>query len=237
MSVANEGLTKKRRPMAEGPLGRDRADRDRSMLTPRQQRFVEEYLVDLNATQAAIRAGYSRKTAQEQSSRLLLNVMVAAAVATAQAKRSERTAVTADLVLAELAKLGFANMADYMKAGPDGEPYLDFASLTRDQAAALQEVTVETFMVAGEDREDLEDQPHGGALRRPAGREVRRVKFKLADKRAALVDIGRHLGMFKDRVEHTGKDGKDLIPPEVAPSKVALALLAVLRGGEATEGR
>jgi hypothetical protein len=48
-----------------GLLGRDRADPDRSMLTPRQQRFVEEYLVDLNATQAAIRAGYSRKTAQE----------------------------------------------------------------------------------------------------------------------------------------------------------------------------
>jgi hypothetical protein len=62
-------------------------------------------------------------------------------------------------------------------------PVLDFANLTRDQAAALQEVTVETFMVgAGKD-----------------AREVRRVKFKLAEKRAALVDLGRH--------EHTGKNG------------------------------
>ena len=158
------------------------------MLTPRQQRFVEEYLVDLNATQAAIRAGYSRKTAQEQSSRLLSNVMVAAAVATAQAKRSERTEVTQDRVLTELAKLGFANMADYMVAMPGGDPYLDFSALTRDQAAALQEVTVEDYL-----------EGRGGNAR-----EVKRVKFKLADKRAALVDIGRHLGMFKERLELSG---------------------------------
>ena len=158
------------------------------MLTPRQQRFVEEYLVDLNATQAAIRAGYSRKTAQEQSSRLLSNVIVAAAVATAQAKRSERTGITQDRVLTELAKLDFANMADYMVATPGGDPYLDFSALTRDQAAALQEVTVEDYL-----------EGRGGNAR-----EVKRVKFKLADKRAALVDIGRHLGMFKDRIELSG---------------------------------
>ena len=158
----------KRQPRwpAEGPLGRDRADRDRSMLTPRQQRFVEEYLVDLNATRAAIRAGYSRKTAQEQSSRLLSNVMVAAAVATAQAKRSERTEITQDRVLTELAKIGFANMADYMVATPGGDPYLDFSALTRDQAAALQEVTVEDYLEG----------------RGENAREVKRVKFKLADK-------------------------------------------------------
>ena len=60
-------------------------------LTPKQQRFVEEYLIDLNATQAAIRSGYSEKTAQERSSRLLSNVMVQAAIQEAQSKRAERT--------------------------------------------------------------------------------------------------------------------------------------------------
>ena len=73
-------------------------------ITPKQQCFVDEYMKDLNATQAAIRAGYSKKTAQEQSSRLLLNVMVQEAVAKEQKERSERTKVTADMVVAGLLK-------------------------------------------------------------------------------------------------------------------------------------
>lgn len=160
-------------------------------LNAKQQRFVEEYLVDLNATQAAIRAGYSAKTANEQGARLLANVSVAAAVSEAQQARSERTEITQDMVLRELGKIGFANMQDYMRVGADGDPYLDFSGLSRDQAAALIEVTVEDFKEGrGED-----------------ARDVRRVKFKLADKKGALVDIGKHLGMFKDRVEHSGPGG------------------------------
>ena len=68
-------------------------------LTPKQQRFVEEYLIDLNATQAAIRAGYSVKTAEQQGNRLLGNAKVAAYIALAQANRSERTEITQDYVL------------------------------------------------------------------------------------------------------------------------------------------
>jgi phage terminase small subunit len=157
-------------------------------LTPRQARFVEEYLVDLNATRAANRAGYSAKTCEQQGPRLLGNVGVASAIAGAQARRSTRTEITQDRVLVELAKLGFANMADYMRGMTGSDPYLDFSALTRDQAAALQEVTVEDYVDGrGEDV-----------------RDVKRVRFKLADKRAALVDIGRHLGMFKERVELSG---------------------------------
>jgi phage terminase small subunit len=156
-------------------------------MTPKKEAFVREYLVDLNATQAAIRAGYSVRTANEQAARLLANVSVRAAVDEAMAERAERTEITADKVLRELALIGFANMADYMSAGPDGDPFLDFSGLTRDQAAALAEVTVEDFKDGrGED-----------------ARDVRRIKFKLADKKGALVDIGRHLGMFKDKVEHS----------------------------------
>jgi hypothetical protein len=93
-------------------------------------------------------------------------------------------------VLDELAKLGFANMADYMTVGPDGDPVLDFSKLTRDQAAALTEVTVEDYLEGrGKD-----------------ARQVRKVRFKLADKRGPLELIGKHLGLF-NRVEHTGKDG------------------------------
>lgn len=151
-------------------------------LTPKQRRFVEEYLIDLNATQAAIRAGYAANAAKVTASRLLTKANIGELLAELQAKRSERTEITADRVLSELAKIGFANMADYMRVGLNGDPCLDFGNLTRDQAAALVEVTVEDFVDGrGDD-----------------ARDVRRVKFKLADKRAALVDIGRHLGMFVD---------------------------------------
>lgn len=74
-------------------------------LTPKQQRFVEEYLVDLNATQAAIRAGYSAKTANEQGARLLAKASVSQAVAEAQAKRSEQVGIDAAYVLRQAVKL------------------------------------------------------------------------------------------------------------------------------------
>lgn len=155
------------------------------MLKGKRARFVQEYLVDLNATAAARRAGYSQRTAKEQAHQLLQRPDISAAIAEAQADRSKRTMITADMVIAELAKIGFANMTDYMRVGPSGDPVLDFSSLTRDQAAALIDITVDDFT----------DARSGDA------REVRRVRFKLADKRAALVDLGRHLGIFKDKIE------------------------------------
>ncbi len=78
-------------------------------LTEKQQRFVDEYLVDLNATQAAIRAGYSAGTAQEQSSRLLSNVMVQRAISDARQAQQERTQITADRVISELGLIAFAD--------------------------------------------------------------------------------------------------------------------------------
>ena len=157
-------------------------------LTAKQARFVEEYLIDLNGSQAAIRAGYSGKTARAIAYELLTKPDIQDAIAEAQQERSKRTGINQDRVLAELALLGFSNMQDYMRSGPDGDPYLDFSGLTREQAAALTEVTVEDFKDGrGDD-----------------ARDVKRVKFRLADKRAALVDIGKHLGMFKERVEHSG---------------------------------
>lgn len=160
-------------------------------LSEKQKRFVAEYLIDLNATQAAIRAGYSAKTAQQQGSRLLLNVVVQEEVSRQQAKVAERLEITKERIVDELAKIGFANMLDYMRAGPDGDPYLNFSGLTRDQAAALSEVTVEDFKDGrGED-----------------ARDVRRVKFKLHDKKGALVDLAKMLGFIVEKHEHTGKDG------------------------------
>lgn len=77
----------------------------RNPLTPRQEAFVAEYLLDLNATQAAIRAGYSAKTAGEQAARLLANARISDAIAAAKAKRAERVEVTADYVLRNLTEV------------------------------------------------------------------------------------------------------------------------------------
>lgn len=156
-------------------------------LTAKQQRFVDEYLIDLNATQAAIRAGYSKKTAQVQSARLLSNVMVSAAVAKGMKSRATRTGITQDMVLRELAKIGFSDIRKVVRWGEtmvrmvDGEeecgedmvPYhglalIDSTEIDDDTAAAIAEVS--------------------------QGRDG--LKVKLHDKKGALVDIGRHLGMF-----------------------------------------
>ncbi len=160
-------------------------------LSAKQRRFVEEYLVDLNATKAATRAGYSAKTARSIGCENLTKPNIEAAIAEAMAKRSARTEITQDAVLKELGLLGFSNMQDFVRITADGDPCVDMSDLTREQAAALSEVVVEDFKDGrGED-----------------ARDVRRIKIKLSDKRAALVDVGRHLGMFKDRVELTGAEG------------------------------
>lgn len=160
-------------------------------LTSKQERFCREYVIDLNGTQAAIRAGYSEDSARAIACENLTKPDIAARVAELMKERADKTDITAEKVLRELALLGFANMQDYMRGGGDGDPYLDFSQLTREQAAALQEVTVEDYTEGrGED-----------------SRSVKRVKFKLADKRAALFDIGKHLGMFIDRKRVEGPDG------------------------------
>jgi phage terminase small subunit len=161
----------------------------RAPLTQRQKLFIGAYQANGgNATDAAKQAGYSAHTARSQGQRLLTHVDIAAEIERGCQKRLKAYEITADRVVAELATIGFANMADYMRVGPYGDPILDFSALTRDQAAALVEITVEDFKDG----------------RGKGGRVVRRVKFKLADKRGALVDLGRHLGMFVGRPEHRG---------------------------------
>lgn len=158
-------------------------------LTPRRQRFVDEYLIDLNGSAAAQRAGYRRH--RGSTHRLMRAPAVRAAIAEGLAKQAARAHVTADAVITELARIGFSNILDYMRVGQDGDLCVDLTGLDRARAAAIAEVTVEDFRDG----------------RTKDARECRRVKFKLLDKRAALVDLGKHLGMFKERVEHTGPDG------------------------------
>ena len=145
-------------------------------LNPKQRRFVDEYLIDLNATKAATRAGYSERTAYSIAGRLMKIPEIVAAIDVAKQERSERTKITQDQVLTELALIGFVNAGDYFDWGPDGVTLKDKASLTPAQHAAVAEVS------------ETKTQ-YGGTIR-----------LKLHDKRAALVDIGKHLGMFVERI-------------------------------------
>ena len=150
-------------------------------LTAKQKVFVQEYLVDLNATQAAIRAGYSQRTAGWIGPQLLGKTHIAEAVQGAMAKREERTEITQDRVLKEYAKLAFLDPRRFYNE--DGQ-LLQVHELPEDVAAALSSMEVVTER-AGE----LE-------------LSVRKIKF--SDKKAALDSIARHLGMFKDKTELTG---------------------------------
>ncbi len=141
-------------------------------MTPRQRRFIEEYLVDLNATQAAKRAGYSAKSATTRGYRLLRNSEVAAAVAKAQDKRRARTQVSADRVVTELAKVAFGDPRRLLSWGPGGVVLRDSSELTEAEAALVSEVS-ETRTAAGGTR-----------------------KVKLHCKLSALNALGKHLGLF-----------------------------------------
>ena len=127
-------------------------------------------------------------------------------------------------MLSELRKLAFANVLDYITIGGDGQPRTDFSAMTRDQAAAVGEITVEGRT---EQREDAE----------PA--VIVKTKFKLCDKRAALVDLGRHFGLFPTRAELTGKNGgpiKTTVVPPLTPPEVAARVKELLRQAEVEVG-
>lgn len=156
-------------------------------LSPKQQRFVDEYLVDLNATQAAIRAGYSAKTAESAGSRLLRNVKVQAAIQQAMADRLKRTEITQDRVLLEYARIAFFDPAKLF--GDDGRPLplTQIDENTRRAIAGLDVCTVGNGdMGAGEIQ-----------------------KFRIANKLTALEQVGKHLGMFQ------GKQDEGEEPPPI----------------------
>jgi phage terminase small subunit len=178
-------------------------------LTPKQERFVEEYLIDLNATQAAVRAGYSEKTAYAIGHENLRKPEIQEALTAARKRIAEKTGITPERVLEEYGRLAFL---DIRKAFDEEGRLKPIHELDDDTAAAIAGLEVEHILKQSEATEELEGQPHGGALRRNRSGEVigKLSKIKLSDKKGALDSLAKHLGMFVDRHEHTGKDGAPL---------------------------
>lgn len=147
-------------------------------LNEKQKRFCEEYLIDLNATQAAIRAGYSVKTANEQGSQLLAKLSVQEEISAKMAERSKRTGVNQDRIVQELARLAFCNLTDVVDR--DGKIR---DSATEDDLACIESMKVKKTSIGnGENISDSEE------------REV-----KIYSKLKALELLGKHLGMWRDK--------------------------------------
>lgn len=159
----------------------------RDLLNPKQLRFIQEYIVDLNATQAAQRAGYSAKTAYSQGERLLKNVEVAAAIARAIEERSLRTEVSSDWLLKRLAAEAQADVADLYDATGDLRPVKDWPLIWRQGLVAGIESVREKI------GEDGDGEPVFAMVR----------KIKLSDRGKRLELIGRHVNVqaFRDRVD------------------------------------
>ena len=184
-------------------------------LNEKQSRFVEEYPIDLNATQAAIRAGYSAKTAYSQGQRLLKHVEVSQAISDALSQRSQRTEITQDRVLQELAKIGFADMRKLLRwTGNRPQMNEDVA-----EESGEVEISVANFIQLF-DSDELDDDI-AASISEISQTKDGALKVKLHDKQAALVSIGRHLGMFTDKVEHSGKVELERLSVDVLNERIA----------------
>lgn len=138
-------------------------------LTEKQKRFAQEYLVDLNATQAAIRAGYSEKTAYSIGQRLLKKVEIQAAIQKQQEKLRNKLEITQERVLEELAAVAFANGTDYVTITQTGSVRITpTGKLSEEKKKAVAAIKEGQY-----------------------GTEV-----KLYDKVRALELLGKHLGVF-----------------------------------------
>ena len=147
------------------------------LTTAKHVRFVDEYLIDCNATQAAKRAGYSEKTAAAIGHKLLRKAEIQAAIRSEQDRLSRKTEITKERVLAEYAKIAFAEMGEFMTWG-EGEPvFRESESLTPDQRAAVAEVAL----------------------------TANGFKIRLHNKTAALEALAKYLGLFIDRREEIGE--------------------------------
>ena len=146
-------------------------------MTAKQKRFCDEYLIDLNATQAAIRAGYSVDTAKEIGCENLTKPNIQRAIAEHMAERSKRTGINQDRVVLELAKIAFVKMTDVVD--PDTGEILPNAS--DDDLACIESVKFKQS-----------DNQYGGSIER---------EVKLASKMKALELLGKHLGMWNDKID------------------------------------
>jgi phage terminase small subunit len=163
-----------------------------------QRLFIEAYLIHKNATKAAIAAGFSERSANNQGARLMVNDAIRAEIEARLAATFDRYAVTSDRIIRELAKIAFGNIGDYVSVQDDGGAIIDLTSATRDQLASLNSIDVEEY-TEGRGNE---------------ARGIKRIKIKLSDKRQALMDLAKIARLLPaDRLDHSGSI-EHIVKPE-----------------------
>lgn len=165
-------------------------------LNQKEELWVAEYLSCLNAVKAGLRIGLTREQAKQCSNWLSPEgpkPHVFRAVRNGIQARMNRLNITGDAVLGELARLGFSNMLNYIKLDSDKQPMIDLTDLTHDSAAAIKKITVEEFKEG----------------RGENAREVRKVTLELHDKKAPLIALGKHLGLFGEGGDGDNRSSKD----------------------------
>lgn len=165
-------------------------------LTDKQEQFCLEYLKDLNATQAAIRSGYSEKTANEQGPRLMSNKHILDRIAELKEERNERIQADADYVIQRLLEIDKLNIADILKENGDLKPVNQWSEAWQRSIQAL-DIQVKTI-------EDI---------------EVYIKKIRLPDKIRNLELIGKHINVsaFKEKVEISGNNDSPIIIHVTSP--------------------
>lgn len=174
-------------------------------LTDKQKLFVDEYLIDLNATQAAIRAGYSEKTAYRTGADNLRKPQIQSYIQEAMKEREKRTEITQDKVLKELASIGFANATDFARV-------VEKMVMRKIIGAEGKEIGEEPYYYKDVELEltenlDKDKQAAIASIKQGANG----IEVKLNDKVKALELIGKHLGMFVDKTEVSGDIGLKVV--------------------------
>ena len=170
-------------------------------LTEKQKRFCDEYLIDLNATQSAIRAGYSKRTANEQGARLLAKVSVQEYIETRKKDREKRVEVTQDRVIEELSYIAFAKASDYARViEKDAMVEVEgkMIPVVDDEGNLVKYRTVEPILT-----EELTEEQKRAIAVIKKGRDG--FEIKPYDKTRALELLGKHLGMFEEKIEVNGQ--------------------------------
>jgi phage terminase small subunit len=166
-------------------------------MTPKQQRFVQEYLIDLHATNAAIRAGYAKEWAGRNADRLTKNKEIATAIASATAKLSTKADISAERVLKEIAAMAFYDPADLMIDGEAGDD---------DREAVVINGRVIYGLRGPADIKRLPEKVRRAIVGWSWDKNLM-FTVKLADKSKALDQLARHLALYNDKLEVTGLDG------------------------------
>ncbi len=171
-----------------------------SKLTDQQDLFCYEYIIDLNGTQAAIRAKYSEKTAAQTASRLLSNVNIQARIQELVKKREQRAEKSADDVIKEIESVGFSRIGDVVEWNESGMAFIKNSDDLSDKAMAA----IESVQVIEEVTYVTSPSPEGDKERKVVSRANVKSKVKLHSKMFALNLLAKHHGLVNDKVDVSG---------------------------------